>query len=191
MANITIFGTGNMGKAIGGVFAAGGHSVEHIDTETQNPTINGNIVVLAVPYQALSSIAQTYGSQLAGKVVVDITNPLDYGTGDSLMPADSSAAAELAASLPGAKVLKAFNTTFGPTLASAKVGENRTTVLVAGDDTDAKQALIEAITAGGAIDALDAGPLKRARELEALGVLQIGLAMTGGVGFTGGFAVVR
>ena len=67
-----------------------------------------------------------------GKVVVDITNPLDFQTFDSLVvPADGSAAAELAAKLPQAKVVKAFNTNFAATLGTGKVGQNTTTVLVA------------------------------------------------------------
>ena len=70
-----------------------------------------------MPYPALAGIVATYGPQLAGKTVVDITNPLNFETFDSLtVPADSSAAAELAAALPSSKVLKAFNTTFAATL---------------------------------------------------------------------------
>ena len=76
---------------------------------------------------------------MAGKTVVDITNPLNFETFDSLtVPADSSAAAELAAALPSSKVLKAFNTTFAATLGAKEVGPNKTTVLIAGDDADAK-----------------------------------------------------
>ncbi|MGN6444042.1 NADPH-dependent F420 reductase [Amnibacterium sp.] len=192
MAVITIFGTGNMGSAIASVFAAGNHSIQHIDTGRKDPVIEGSIVVLAVPYPALASIASTFQDQLAGRTVVDITNPLDFQTFDGLtVPADSSAAAELAAALPSSHVLKAFNTTFAATLAAGSIGGNRTTVLVAGDDAEAKTALVGAITAGGAIDAIDAGSLKRARELEALGFLQLTLAVAEKVSWTGGFAVVR
>ncbi|MCU1570191.1 MAG: diguanylate cyclase [Naasia sp.] len=192
MATITIFGTGNMGSAIGAVFAAGGHSVQHIDTATQEPAITGDIVVLAVPYGALATIAARFPAELTGRIVVDITNPVDFATFDGLTVApDSSAAAELAAALPGASVLKAFNTNFAATLASGKVGENRTTVLIAGDDAEAKQTLAQAIAAGGAVDALDAGSLKRARELEALGFAQLVLAATEKVSWTSGFAVIR
>lgn len=67
---------------------------------------------------------------------------------------------------------------------------NKTTVLVAGDDAEAKSAFIDAITAGG-LDAIDAGPLDRARELEALGLLQITLASAGKISWTGGFALVK
>jgi predicted dinucleotide-binding enzyme len=192
MANVTIFGTGSMGSAIAAVFERGGHAVQHIDTETPNPTVTGEIVVLAVPYAALAPIAEAFAAQLDGKVVVDITNPVDFATFDGLtVPADSSAAAELAAALPGARVVKGFNTTFAATLATGKVGEAKPTVLLAGDDEEAKRALIAAITAGGAIDAVDAGSLKRARELEALGFLQIGLAAAERISWADGFALAR
>ena len=192
MTNITIFGDGNMGTAIAGVLGAGGASVDHITTsDTGRKDITGEIVILAVPYPSLQDITGRYADQLAGKIVVDITNPLNIETFDSLVvPADGSAAAELAAALPSSRVLKAFNTTFAATLGAKRVGQNTTTVLVAGDDADAKSAVIEAISAGG-VDAIDVGPLSRARELEALGFLQLTLAAAEKVGWTGGFAVVR
>jgi 8-hydroxy-5-deazaflavin:NADPH oxidoreductase len=112
-------------------------------------------------------------------------------TFDSLVvPPDSSSAGEFAAALPSSQVLKAFNTTFAGTLSTRKVGPIATTVLVAGDDADAKSALIEAVNAGG-VEAIDAGGLSRARELEAMGFLQIKLAASEQVGSTGGFGVVR
>lgn len=192
MSRITIFGTGNMGTAIGTVFAAGGHSVEHIHTSTENPTVAGDIVVLAVPYAALASLAETYRASFAGRIVIDISNPVDFSTFDSLVvPADSSATAQLAEALPESRVVKAFNTTFAGTLASGSVGGNATTVLVAGDDADAKKTVADAIAASGAVAAIDAGSLARARELEALGLLQLTLAAAEKVSWVGGFAVVR
>lgn len=190
MTSVTIFGDGNMGSALAGVLGADA-DVEHITTSTTDGTVNGDLVVLAVPYPAVASIIETYGDQLAGKIVVDITNPLNFETFDSLVvPADSSAAAEIATALPSSKVLKAFNTNFAATLAAKAVGPTTTTVLVAGDDGDAKATLIDAVTAGG-LEAVDAGPLSRARELEALGFLQLTLAVGEKVGWTGGFAVIR
>jgi predicted dinucleotide-binding enzyme len=130
------------------------------------------------------------GEQLAGKVVVDITNPVNTETFDSLVvPADGSATAEIAAALPQSRVVKAFNTNFAATLAAGTVGDQPTTVLIAGDDADAKSLLADVVTAGG-LRAVDAGSLRRARELEALGFLQIGLAAGEKIGWTGGFAVV-
>ena len=191
MTSVTIFGSGNMGTAIDGVLSAGGAEVQHIGSADTNATVAGDIVVLAVPYPAQADIAATYGPQLAGKTVVDISNPLNFETFDSLtVPADSSAAAELAATLPSSTVLKAFNTTFAATLGAKEVGPNKTTVLIAGDDADAKASLAAAISAGG-VDAIDVGSLSRARELEAVGFLQLTLAMGQKIGRTGGFGVVR
>ena len=114
---------------------------------------------------------------------------MNFETFDSLtVAADSSAAAELADALPASRVLKAFNTTFAGTLASGSVGPNTTTVLIAGDDADAKSTLAGIIASGG-LKAIDAGALSRARELEALGFLQISLAANEKVAWTGGFGI--
>ncbi|MFL6048112.1 MAG: NADPH-dependent F420 reductase [Propionibacteriaceae bacterium] len=191
MTSVTIFGSGNMGTAIDSVLSAGGASVDHIGSADPPGPVNGDIVILAVYYAALQDILADYADKFAGKTVVDITNPINLETFDSLLvPADSSSAGELAAALPSSRVLKAFNTTFASALSAKSVGPNPTTVLVAGDDDDAKAALMSAVEAGG-VNAIDAGPLRRARELEAMGFLQIKLAAAEQVGWTGGFAVVR
>src|SRR4051794_22569256 len=154
------------------------------------PRTRGDIVVLGVPYPAVADVLAKQGDNLAGKIVVDITNPLNFETFDSLtVPADSSATAEIADALPRSRVLKAFNTTFAGTLAAGQVGPLTTTVLVAGDDAEAKSTLMGVVTAGG-LHALDAGTLARARELEALGFLQITLAANEKVPWTGGFGIV-
>ena len=190
MAHISIIGTGNMGQAIAGVFGKGGHSVQLLGQNDGSTPATGDIVVLAVPYSAVSAIVAERGESLAGKTVVDITNPVNFETFDSLVvPADGSATAEIARSLPQSKVVKAFNTTFAGTLSSGVVGPNTTTVLMAGDDADAKSELADAIAAGG-LKVIDAGLLSRARELEALGFLQISLAAGEKISWTGGFGVV-
>lgn len=190
MTSFSIIGTGNMGKAIGGVLADGGSDVAYVTHDQVGSAPLGDVVVLAVPYPALASIVDSYGDQLSGKVLVDITNPLNFATFDSLVvPADSSAAAELQAKVPQATVLKAFNTNFAGTLAARKVGEQPTTVLIAGDDDAGKRTLSDALAAGG-VRFVDAGSLSRARELEAMGFLQISLAAGEKVPWTGGFAVV-
>ena len=192
MTHFTIFGTGNMANSIGSVLAAGGAAVDYISHEDAgNAEITGDVVILAVPYPSLAQITAAFRDQLHGKVVVDITNPLNFETFDSLVvPAGSSAAAELQKELPGAAVLKAFNTNFAATLASKKVGEHTTTVLIAGDDANAKTTLAAALTAGG-VNALDAGSLGRAHELEAMGFLQLTLAAAEKISWTGGFSVTN
>ena len=190
MAHLSIIGTGNMGQAIAAVAAKGGHTVQLLGSKDQATGVTGDLVVLAVPYPAVSAVIAERGESLVGKVVVDITNPLNFETFDSLtVPADGSAAEEIAAALPQSRIVKAFNTNFATTLAGGTVGALTTTVSVAGDDADAKAALTAIITSGG-LKAVDAGSLKRARELESLGFLQITLAASEQISWTGGFGIV-
>lgn len=205
MTSISVIGTGNMGSAIAALGTKGGAHVQVIDRDpakaqdaaarlgataaTFGDALTGDIVVLALPYPALDDVVSTYGSNLDGKTVVDLTNPVDFATFDGLVvPADSSAAAELQGRLPGAHVVKAFNTNFAATLASGTLGGEPTTVVIAGDDEDAKAQLSDVFTAAG-LTIADAGSLKRARELEAVGFLQMVLAVREHIGWAGGFGV--
>lgn len=205
MKSITAIGPGNVGTAVAGLAAKGGATVQLLAREAAKAEvaaeqfgassgavgdpIQGDVVVLAVPYGAMGGIVAQYGSALDGKILVDVSNPVDMTTFDGLVvPADSSAAAELQKAAPGARVVKAFNTNFAGTVASGVVTDVPTTVLIAGDDADAVQAVSGVVTDGG-LDAVHVGSLKRARELEALAFLQIGLAAQEKIGWTGGFAL--
>ncbi|XVU28703.1 NADPH-dependent F420 reductase [Actinoplanes sp. CA-054009] len=190
MAHVSIIGAGNMGAAIANLVTKGGNTVETFTSSDAAKPVTGDIVVLAVPHAAVAGIIAERADQLAGKVVVDITNPVDFATFDDLVvPADSSATAGIASALPTSRVVKAFNTNFAGTLVAGTNGADPTAVLIAGDDADAKALLAGVVTAAG-LRAVDAGGLKRARELESLGFLQIGLAAAEKVSWTGGFAVV-
>ncbi|MGW1714642.1 NADPH-dependent F420 reductase [Streptomyces sp. NPDC002156] len=189
MAHISIIGSGNMGQAIAGLVGKSGDTVEVLGSSDAEREITGDIVVLAVPYPAVGQVIAQRGAQLTGKVVVDITNPLDFQTFDSLVvPADGSATAEIAAALPESRVIKAFNTNFAATLATGTLNGRPATVLLAGDDANAKTALALVISAAG-LRAVDAGGLRRARELEAVGFLQLTLAVGEKTSWTGGFAL--
>jgi predicted dinucleotide-binding enzyme len=86
----------------------------------------GDVIVLAVPFPAVDDIIAARGDQLDSKIIADITNPLNFETFDSLVvPPDSFAAAHIAKALPSARLVKAFNTTFGGTLGSGVVGRRR------------------------------------------------------------------
>ena len=192
MSHVSIIGTGNMGQAIaGGRRPWRAHrGAPRPDDAATAPRRAGRRPRGALPRRR----GRPRGARRRtspGKVVVDITNPLDFAeTFDSLtVAADGSAAAEIAAALPDSRVLKAFNTTFAGTLAAGTVGSLTTTVLIAGDDADAKALLAGIVTSGG-LEAVDAGSLARARELEALGFLQITLAANEKVSWTGGFGMV-
>ncbi|KST97104.1 Nucleoside-diphosphate-sugar epimerase [Lactococcus lactis subsp. lactis] len=191
MATISIFGKGKMGKAIGDNFSSSGNKVNYILSNSSKTEL-GEIVVLAVPYVAIAGIIQEYSTDLQGKIIIDITNPVDFTTFDSLLvPSDTSAAALIAKQLPNSMIVKAFNTTFSDTLATKKVAnEHQTTVLLASDSQEAKETIIKSLENSG-LSLLDAGSLKRARELEAIGFLQITLAASEKISWDGGFGIFK
>ena len=203
MSTVSILGAGNMARGIATRALAGGNDVQILARDPQDAItlagelggtatsgtigdpLTGDVVVLAVPYPAATSLVEQYGDQLAGKVVVEISNPLDPETYDRLVtPADSSAAQEIAKVAPGdAKIVKAFNTTFAGTLVEGQVKDQPLDVFIAGDDTDAKNAVSEIVERGG-LRVIDAGPLANARYLEGLGFLHIALQMSRGTQFS-------
>src|SRR3954464_15434331 len=164
MTSVSIIGSGNMGQAIAGIANRGGNDVQLLGhAEADAGRLVGEIVVLAVPSPAVADVLDKHGAALAGKIVVDITNPLNFQTFDSLtVPPESSATAEIAAALPQSRVVKAVNINFAATLTAGTVGDLPTSVLIAGDDAGAKNPLAEVITAGG-LKAIDSGSLRRAR----------------------------
>lgn len=207
MTSVTIIGSGNMAQGIAAVAAKAGASVQIVGRDAAKATdaaqavggtsgtvgdaLTGDIVVLAVPFGAIDDVAATYAGALAGKTVVDITNPVNFETFDGLVvPADASASQAIAAALPGARVVKAFNTNFAATLSAGTVGGQPVTVLVAGDDADSKQSVVNLVNAGG-LTGVDAGPLRRARELESIGFLQMTLAAGEAIGWDGGFQLAK
>ena len=199
---VTIIGTGSMGRAIGEVAVRGGNEVQLVGRDPAaaeaiareiggkargsgpDAPIDGEIVVLALWYLTARDVVPSLGDRLRGKVVVDISNPVNIETFDDLLtPPDTSAAEELARLLPdGTPLVKAFNTTFAGTLEAGEVDGHPLDVLVAGDDQDSKRKVMELVEAGG-LRAVDAGPLKRARELEALGFLHMKVQDSLGSGY--------
>jgi NADPH-dependent F420 reductase len=198
--DITIIGTGNMARGIAARALAGGHSValrgrepgkaEALASElpgdvkagTVGDPLSGEVVVLAIPYGAVDDVLRDYAGQLDGKVVVDITNPVDFSSFTPLTLDAGSAAQEIARKAPDAKVVKAFNTTFAGTLAEGEVAGQPLDVLVASDDTGAKGVVSEIVEDGG-LRAIDVGALERARELEAVGYLHMAVQQPLGTGF--------
>jgi NADPH-dependent F420 reductase len=203
MSTVSILGSGNMARGIATRALAGGNSVQILARDPQESaalaaelggsatsgaigdSLTGDVVVLAVPYPAAAPLVEQYGDQLAGKVVVDITNPINVETFDGLVtPADSSAAQEIAKAAPGgAPVVKAFNTTFAGTLVEGQVRDLPLDVFIAGDDADAKNAVAGIVESGG-LRPIDVGPLANARYLDGLGFLHIALQMSRGTQFS-------
>jgi 8-hydroxy-5-deazaflavin:NADPH oxidoreductase len=212
--NVTVIGAGNMGRGISHRLVVGGNSVTLVDTNPEaaenvaaelrgvakgGATVKvaslenvqlGEVVILAVWYGVNLDLAKQLGEKLKGKVVVDIANPLN-STYDGLATApDTSSAEELAKVAPGAKVVKAFNTTFAGTLVAGQVGGIPLDVFIAGDDDAAKQIVSDLVTAGGLVT-VDAGPLHCARQLEGLALLGITLQFKHNLGFGTGWKLIR
>jgi predicted dinucleotide-binding enzyme len=134
-----------------------------------------DVVVLALPYPEGRAVAREQGAALSGVTVVDTCNPVDFSTFDSLLTSPGvSAAEEIAAANPGARVVKAFNTTFASALVAGWVGGLPLDVFLAGDDAPAK-ALVGRLVSDGGMRPVDTGPLRRARELEAFQLLHMTL----------------
>jgi 8-hydroxy-5-deazaflavin:NADPH oxidoreductase len=144
--------------------------------------IADEVVVLAVYFPDAMAAVESYGDALAGKTIIDVSNPVNETYDDLVTPPDGSAAQELAARAGGAKLVKAFNTTFANTLNEGRVGGQPLDVFLAGDDEDAK-ATVATLVEDGGLRPVDAGPLRRARELEAAGLLHMSVQGTLGTGF--------
>ena len=183
MNTITIVGTGNMARGIAARALAAGRKVEllnrdaskaatvaaelgsNVTSGTVGQAPAGDIVVLAVPFDAAKEIVSSYGEALAGKTIVDITNPVNFETFDSLMVAPGTSAAEEIAALTPGNVVKAFNTTFAGALIAGETEGQTLDGFIAGDNAEATAAVASLMSDGG-MRPLVVGALKRSRELE-------------------------
>ncbi len=164
-----------------------GNSVVYVDSKGHVDTL-GDIVVLAISNGAVSSVLDLYKDALKRKIIVDLTNPVNFETMDDVVvPKDISAAQIIAEIAKDSVVVKAFNINFGIWKSCRYYTP---VVMVASDDVDAK-ATLKAALKGSGLNIVDAGSLKRARELEAMGFLQITLAIKEEIKWTGGFAVLK
>jgi predicted dinucleotide-binding enzyme len=191
MTTITIIGSGNMATAIGTRAAKHGHTVELMSRNTakaqaladqigNGTTVGtygaapaGDVVIVAVLYDGVVDAVATYGDALAGKILVDISNP--FNADASGLVTSSSAAQEVAAVAPAsAHVVKAFNTIFGHVLAKGTPLD----AFIAGDGSEAK-ATLGAFLDSVELRPLDVGGLQAAPLLEQAGLLLMGLARNG------------
>ena len=193
MSIIGIIGSGGMAAAIGGLAAKAGHTVEVMSrdaakaralaeqvgagatTGTFGAAPAGDIVILAVPYSAVLDVVKQYGEELAGKLLVDITNPINSDFTDFVTPQRSFGAQEIAKAAPAdADIVKAFNTQFSHVLAAGPVEGHPLDVFIAGDDAEAK-ARVSAFIESLGLRTMDVGPLPMARTLEHACLLSLGL----------------
>jgi len=200
MSGISIIGVGSMARVLGTIALAGGNTVEVTGRDEAKAADlagalgggatagkfgaapAGDIVILALPYASAAPVVRQYADALAGKVIVDISNPFDRADFTGLVTPDgSSAAQETAKAAPaGAHVVKAFNTLFGHVLAARQAGERPLDVFIAGDDAGAK-AHVSAFIESLGLRPLDTGGLKMAHWLEGAGLLMMRLAIGGAV----------
>jgi predicted dinucleotide-binding enzyme len=206
--NILIIGTGNMGRGIATRALAGknivtlydedGAKAQALATElgtsvagdTRDAIAASDIVVIATPYAGSLSVARRLGTSLDGKIVIDISNPLNETYSGLVTAPDTSGAEEVRKLLPASVMLvKAFNTTFAGTLITGNVAGQPLDVFLAGDDDTAKQTVAQFVKTGG-LHPVDVGALERARQLEALGFLGITLQFRLNTGFATAWKLV-
>jgi 8-hydroxy-5-deazaflavin:NADPH oxidoreductase len=193
MSSISIIGLGDMARVIGARAVGGGNAVEVTGRDaaktaglakalgggatagTFGAAPAGEIVILSVPYASAAPVVSRYGDALAGKVIVDISNPFNPSATGLATPDGTSIAQEVAAAAPAtARVVKAFNSVFGHVLAQGRPLD----VLIAGDDAGAKASVSAFIESLG-LRPLDTGGLAMAHWLEGAGLLMMGLARHG------------
>jgi 8-hydroxy-5-deazaflavin:NADPH oxidoreductase len=193
MTSITIIGTGQMARILGTLAVEGGNAVQVIGrdaakaadlarelgrgatTGTPGVVPAGDIIILAVPYAAAAPVVSQDGDALAGKVIVDISNPFNPSFTGLAVPDGTSIAQQVAKAAPAsARVVKAFNAMFGTVLAHGGPVD----VFMAGDDAQAKARLSAFIQSMG-LRPLDTGDLTMAHWLEGASLLMIGLARYG------------
>jgi NADPH-dependent F420 reductase len=187
---VSIIGTGNMGSSLAAAFAAAGHEIvigardpakaiglaEKIGRGAIGGTVqaaaqSADVVVLAVPYPAMSDVIAE-PDVLAGKVVVDVSNPITADFKGLVVGHATSAAEEIQKLAPQAHVVKAYNTIFAPLLdAEARQGKTPQ-VFVASDNESAKSVVAELVRSTG-FEPVESGPLSNSRFIEPIGEMNI------------------
>lgn len=189
---IGIIGDGNVGSALAQGLKRAGHEVRAVGKDKgamRETAVWGEIVVLAVPFGAIDDVVRTVGEALSGKTVVDVTNALDANM-SLAVGFTTSGAEELQKKLPKARVVKAFNTVFAQHMHSGRLGDKPLTAFVAADDAGAKKTVLD-LARGIGFDAVDAGPLESARQLEPLAFFNIKLGYVLGMGTQIGFKLLH
>jgi predicted dinucleotide-binding enzyme len=204
--DIVIVGAGNVGRALGSGWLRAGHKVTYAVRDPAKPELAalrqqgasivlsssaataGDVIALTVPWPAVDATIRSLGS-LAGKIVIDATNPLSPDF--SLAVGYNDSAGETVARLAtGARVVKAFNITGSNNMADSRYSGGKLMMPVAGDDGEAKRVVLTLASDLG-FDAIDAGPLTMSRYLEPMAMVWIKLAITQKMGRDFGFAILR
>ena len=189
---VAIIGKGNVGSALARGLG-NKHEIKFGHRDLREPVSEaanwGEVIILAIPYQAISDVLKEIGSAADGKTLLDVTNALN-GEGELAVGFSTSAAEELQKRLPKAYVVKAFNTVFAQNQSTGKVGKEILTLFVAGDNVKAKKIVMQLGKDIG-FEPVDAGRLKAARYLEPMAILMISLGYGLGMGACIGYRLAR
>ncbi|HET7169892.1 MAG TPA: NAD(P)-binding domain-containing protein [Candidatus Limnocylindrales bacterium] len=188
--DIAIIGAGNVGKSLATAFTRAGHNViiasrdpedagsvaaatgARVARSNAEAAAAAEVVVLAVPFASAPDVAAEIAPSVAGKPVVDATNRMSFGAAGPDIDTTSSNAEDLAALLPDARIVKAFNTLFAANQADPIAEGIQLDGYVAADDDAARATVLELVRSIG-LDPVDVGELARARQLEAMAFLNI------------------
>lgn len=189
---IAIIGTGDVAIALGPEFAAQGHTIVYGSrdpareevrelvaktgddasvTTPRDAAEHADIVVLAVPGMLVEDITLGLGD-LAGKIIIDPTNPLNRGDAGFTHAVDTSNAEIIQAVAPGAHVVKAFNALSWRTMIDPDSAGGPVSIPLAGNSDVAKQKVAELVEGMG-LEAIDVGPVENAHWLEGMLILWI------------------
>ena len=210
MKKIAIIGIGNVGSALGKGLAAKGHAVTFglrdpnsaknkaalakvggsVKAATVADAVKASdVVILAMPWPAMKETLASAGN-LSGKILIDCLNPFTADLSSMAVGTTTSAAEMVAEAAPGARVVKAFNTTGAHNMANPHYGKQRLTMFICGNDETAKSTVGELASDIG-FDPIDAGPLQMARALEPVALLWVHLAVFEKLGTDFAFQLIR
>ena len=187
---IAIIGKGNVGSALQRGLEGAGYAVRSTGKEEVKETATwGEVVIIGVPFTAIGAVVQQLGNAIENKVVVDVTNALNAEM-QLALGFSTSGGEELQKKVPNARVVKAFNTVFAQHMDIGRVLDQQLTLFAASDDQQARSVVLDMGRALG-FDAVDAGPLSNARQLESLGYFNIQLGYVLGNGTNAGFKFIH
>jgi 8-hydroxy-5-deazaflavin:NADPH oxidoreductase len=205
--NIAIIGSGAVGRALAHAFVRAGHDVvltsrdpEHAASvaattgatalaSNSEAAAGADIVVLAIPFSSATEIAPQIADAVTGKVVVDVSNRMSVGANGPEIDTSTSNAEELATLLPGASMVKAFNTLFASNQDDPIAEGVQLDGFVAGNDVATKRQVLDLVASIG-LNPIDVGPLARARQLEGLAFLNITVNIANGGSWQSGWKLV-
>ena len=197
---VGILGSGSVGKALGTAFATLGHDVMLGSREPERDDVKewkkkaggtaksgsfadtakfGEIAVLATAWSGTQNAIQLAGPEnLKGKVVIDTTNPLDFGAGPGKPPrlavsGQSSAGEQVQQWLPQSRVVKAINTVGNPHMFRPEFPGGPPDMFICGNDASAKKEVAQVLRAFGWPDPIDLGGMEAARYVEPLAMIWI------------------